>query len=162
MDYDWNRPADETPKMDEGYHRATVTKLVHTKKVNGTDVDLEDKNGDRFIIVIFANYNGEESTKTVWVEGGQEGSLRALVQNLDSFDLAKLQGHKPDDFLDAAWAKKMLIGRTCWVSVTHRGKYANGEPIKEADGPASALQREKAERPAASLAGAAQEDDIPF
>jgi hypothetical protein len=63
-----------------------------------------------------------------------------------------------EHFLDEAFCQKQLVGRECWVKVTHSGDYANADVIEAADVPATA---KKPSVPDADMA-TQFEDEIPF
>lgn len=162
MSYDWNKPADETQKMEPGIQLAKISSVITGKKTDNGMEAMRDKNDNRFVVVVMESMDdGGEATYTCWVEGNMDSTLRRLVQVLEI--QSKLEGEHPTAFLNRNFAEDLLVGTKLFVQCEHKGKYANAYPMQKGDVPAQLLnkyRKPKDEQPEERADVA--EDDIPF
>lgn len=157
MDWEQAANSENAERLEDGFHRVKVA-AVHRKNKDGQE--LETAKGP-YLSVVFHAASGGQAKQSFWLteKAGWRlaRALKAMGMNLQKMTAAGIElGH----FLDDAFCQKQLVGRECWIEVTHNGDYANADVVDAADVPATA-KTPHAPKPADDMA-TQFEDDIPF
>jgi hypothetical protein len=139
MGVNWNEAAEGTPKLDEGYHRVTISKVVRTKGENREE--MTNKHGEPTMLVIFADDSGAEATSTYTLTPARIYFFARLIKACGLADALTAKGIGIEDFRHEKYYSA-LVGKSLWASVTHKGEYANAAPVTENEVPPGYLQRQ--------------------
>lgn len=118
MSFDWSKSAEggNAEKMSNGYHYATVDRVILGSKGKGL---FKSKSGDPQIMVVFTDpIDGGESSSMFTLSDKAAWTLSRLLARLGvDLDALKAQDVSPKHFANGALAESYLRGKSCWIKV---------------------------------------------
>lgn len=131
MTYDWTDPS-EGNKLPAGTHTVSITKIVRTKKLDGRDVALSDRDGNPQVGIGFQGADGREGMAFFQLAGNFVWKLRKLLQAvLTRKDLEYLtaNGFTPLDFTEPAKSDAIVVGKWLLMKGVQNGEHVNWTPM---------------------------------